>query len=134
MLAATFPPGFYSAFAVLVLVTHALFLVWVIFGALLTGSNTILRWLHIASLVWGILIEVLDWPCPLTFVENMFEEKAGVEPYQGGFLLHYLDKLVYPNISVTTLTISGIVICTLNVAVYARRFWINRDRTEDNHK
>jgi hypothetical protein len=43
--------------------------------------------------------ELLPWPCPLTDLENWFEGKAGVQPYQGGFLLHYLDKLVYPDIS-----------------------------------
>src|SRR6266566_9328540 len=90
---------FFSALAISVLFLHALFILWVIFGALLTRSRPILRWLHIASLVWGIVTELLPWPCPLTLLENWFEGKAGVQPYQGGFLLHYLDRLVYPYIS-----------------------------------
>ena len=44
---------------------------------------------------------------PLTVLENWLEAKAGVQPYQGGFLLHYLDKFVYPDISATVLTIAG---------------------------
>jgi hypothetical protein len=83
-------PNLYSALATAVLFLHALFIVWVVFGALLTRSRPILRWLHIVSLVWGILTEVTPWPCPLTLLENWLEQKAGVEPYQGGFLLHYL--------------------------------------------
>ena len=86
---------------------HALFILWVIFGAFLTRSRPLLRWLHIVSLVWGILMELLPWPCPLTVLENWLESKAGVEPYQGGFLLHYLDKLVYSDISATLLTMAG---------------------------
>jgi uncharacterized protein DUF2784 len=84
----------YSVFAVFVLFLHALFIVWVVFGAFVARSRAVLRWVHIASLIWGILTELLPWPCPLTVLENWLEAKAGVQPYQGGFLLHYLDKLV----------------------------------------
>src|ERR1700741_57836 len=97
----------YSSLSILLLLLHALFILWVVFGAFLTRWRPVLRWLHIASLVWGILTELLPWPCPLTLLENWLEGKAGVEPYQGGFLFHYLDKLVYPNISTTILTVAG---------------------------
>src|SRR5919109_5649679 len=107
--------GVYSALAISVLVLHALFVLWVVFGALLTRSRPILRWLHIASLIWGILTELL-WLCPLTLLENWLEQKAGVVPYRGGFLLHYLDKLVYPGISPTVLTVAGVMICAFNLA------------------
>jgi hypothetical protein len=128
MHAAVLWPTFYSALAVSVLLLHALFILWVVFGALLTRSRPILRWLHIASLVWGILTELLPWPCPVTVLENWLEAKAGVEPYQGGFLLYYLDKLVYPDISATVLTVAGVVICVLNLAFYGRQIWIARLR------
>src|SRR3989442_555961 len=105
MYAAIPASNFYSVLAISVLLLHALFILWVVFGALLTRSRPIFRWLHIASLVWGILTELLPWPCPLTVLENWFEGKAGVEPYQGGFLLHYLDNLVYPDISASVLTV-----------------------------
>src|SRR6266849_4275642 len=107
--------SFYSVLAILVLSLHALFILWVGFGALVTRSRPFLRWLHVASLVWGILTELLPWPCPLTLLENQLEAKAGVQPYQGGFLLHYLDKLVYPDISASVLTFAGMVICALNL-------------------
>jgi uncharacterized protein DUF2784 len=116
----------YSALAICILLLHALFILWVVFGALLTRSRPVLRWLHIASLVWGILTELLAWPCPLTVLENWLEARAGVQPYQGGFLLHYLDKLVYPDISASVLTVAGVVICALNLMFYARQMWSNQ--------
>jgi len=128
MQGAGFASYFYSALATLVLLLHALFILWVIFGVLLTRSRPVLRWLHIASLVWGIVIEVLSWPCPLTLVENWLEGQAGIQPYEGGFLLHYLDKLVYPDISTTVLTIIGVLVCALNLALYGRQVWIARSR------
>jgi hypothetical protein len=118
----------YSALATFVLLLHALFILWVVFGALVARSRPVLRWLHIGSLVWGILTELLPWPCPLTLLENWLEAKAGVEPYQGGFLLHYLDKLVYPDISATFLTVAGVVVCILNLALYGRQMWIAQRR------
>jgi uncharacterized protein DUF2784 len=115
--------NFYSPLATAVLLLHALFIVWIVFGALLTRSRPILRWLHIVSLVWGILTELLPWPCPLTLLENWFKAMAGVEPYRGGFLLHYLDRLVYPDISATVLTVAGVLVCVVNLAFYARQIW-----------
>jgi hypothetical protein len=113
----------YSALATVVLFLHALFILWVVFGAVFTRSRPILRWLHIVSLIWGILTELLPWPCPLALIENWLEQMAGVEPYQGGFLLHYLDKLVYPDISATALTVSGVIVCAFNLALYGRQAW-----------
>src|SRR5258708_12092625 len=112
--------GIYSALAVFVLFLHALFIVWVVFGAFVTRSRPALRWLHVASLVWGILTELLPWPCPLTVLENWLEAADGVQPYQGGFLLHYLDKLLYPDISPGGVSVAGAVICALNLLFYAR--------------
>jgi len=120
--------NFYSSLAIFVLFLHGLFILWIVFGALLTRSRRILRWLHVASLIWGILTELLPWPCPLTLLENWLEAKAGIEPYQSGFLLHYLDKLVYPDISATLLTVAGVVICALNLALYGLQIWSARFR------
>lgn len=121
----------YSALAVAVLVLHLLFILWVVFGALLSKSRPVLSWLHIASLAWGILMEVTPWPCPLTIAENWLESLAGVQPYRGSFLLHYLDALVYPNISYTLLITVGVAVCVFNLAIYARRVW-KRGRITDH--
>ena len=120
----------YSALSAGVLSLHVLFILWVTFGALIARSRPPLRWVHITCLIWGILIEVLPWPCPLTLLENWLENRAGVAPYRGGFLLHYLDALVYPNISPVLLTVAGIVVCILNLALYARTLLGGRNRSQ----
>jgi len=130
MAALTSITGIYSALASSALALHLLFILWVIFGALVARSRPLLKWLHITCLIWGILIEVLPWPCPLTLLETWLENRAGAEPYQGGFLLHYLDALVYPNIPPVLLTVAGVVVCILNLALYARAFSAGRDRSQ----
>lgn len=77
--------------------------------------------------VWGILVELLPWPCPLTLLENWLEGEAGLQPYRGGFLLHYLDALIYPNISALVLTIAGVVVCVLNLVAYGRLWFTKGD-------
>jgi len=113
----------YIALSVAVLLLHILFILWVIFGALVTRNRPVLRALHVASLIWGILTELTAWPCPLTLLENWLEARAGVEPYQGGFLLHYLDRLVYPDISITVLVTVGMLVCMVNLALYGWQVW-----------
>jgi hypothetical protein len=61
-----------------------------------------------------------------TIVLADFANTTGVEPYQGGFLLHYLDKLVYPNISANVLTTAAVIVCLSNLAFYGRQMWISR--------
>ncbi|HEY7351452.1 MAG TPA: DUF2784 domain-containing protein [Terriglobales bacterium] len=122
MLALPFISHLYSGLASAVLGLHLLYILWVIFGALVALHRPGLRLFHIACLIWGILVELLPWPCPLTLVENWLEVKAGVEPYRGGFLLHYLDKVVYPDVSVIWLTIAGVVVCVVNLGIYTYVF------------
>ncbi len=107
--------------AACVLAFHLAWILWVIFGALCTRGRPWLTAFHIASLIWGMIAEAGPWPCPLTLAENWCETQAGIQPYSGGFLVHYLDRIVYPNISVAFLIWSAIVVCAINLAVYLTR-------------
>jgi hypothetical protein len=112
----------YSPLADAVLVVHLAWIVFVAIGSLWTRGRRVLSTIHVASLAWGIAVEAGPWPCPLTLLEQYFETKAGVDPYRGGFLLHYLDAMVYPDIPACLLMTFGIGVCLVNLAVYARRF------------
>src|SRR5215469_13457234 len=98
----------YRVFAEAVLIAHLAFILWVMFGAVFTRARPWLAALHLSSLVYGIVAELGPWPCPLTLAENFFEVRAGITPYQGPFLLHYLDAIVYPNLSATLLTVCSV--------------------------
>src|SRR5438445_13793935 len=89
----------YSALAAAILGLHLLFILWIVFGAALTRRRPLLRWLHLGSVVWGILVEILPCTCPLTWAETFLETRAGIAPYEGGFLLKYAEPLVCPNLS-----------------------------------
>jgi hypothetical protein len=116
----------YQVLAECVLGLHLAFILWVAFGAFVVHRLPRLRWLHVPCLVWGVMAELTPWPCPLTLLENWLEVRAGVEPYHAGFLLHYLDKLVYPDIPPTLLTVVGVIICLLNLGYYGRALLMRR--------
>jgi Protein of Unknown function (DUF2784) len=105
----------------LVLSAHLAWILWVIFGAFWTSGRPWLTAFHIASLVWGIMVEVGPWPCPLTMAEDFFQRHAGVVSSGGNFLQYYISSIVYPNVSVALLTICGVVVCGMNLAIYIRR-------------
>ncbi len=108
--------------AALILAVHLAWLGLVIFGALWTRGRPVWSAVHILALLWGIVVEVSPWPCPLTLAEEFFESRAGAAAYQGSFLLHYLDAIVYPNLPGWIVACAGVAVCALNLFIYARRF------------
>jgi hypothetical protein len=108
--------------ACLILTIHLAWLLLVIFGALWTRGRPVWSAIHILALFWGILVEVTPWPCPLTFAEQYFETRAGWAAYQGSFVLHYLDAIVYPQLPGWIVTIAGVGVCAVNLGVYGWRW------------
>jgi len=117
--------------AILVLLVHLFWILLVIFGALFTRGRPVWITLHILSLLWGIATEAGPWPCPLTLAEQYFETRAGLAAYQGSFLLHTIDAIVYPNLPAWLITGAGVTVCAFNLGIYAWRFrlWLNSRRT-----
>jgi hypothetical protein len=113
---------FYAIGAGAALVVHLLWLLFVIFGALITNGRPVLTWLHWAALIWGFVVEAGPWPCPLTGLEQHLQTKAGITPYEGAFIVHYLDRLVYPDIPPWVLIAGAVLVCGVNLWVYVRRF------------
>jgi hypothetical protein len=105
-----------------VLAIHLLFILWVIFGWVLTSRKPLWRWLHIACVLYGIFIEISNLSCPLTLAEAVLEERGGLRPYREPFILHSLDALVYPNIPLRFLILVAVAVCAGILAIYFRRY------------
>lgn len=123
---ATVVAMFYRIWADTVLVVHLLFVVFVVFGGLV-----VIRWpraagLHVPAAVWGALIELAGWPCPLTPLEQQLRRWAGQEGYKGGFVDYYLVQLLYPTgMTRSRQIVLGVIVLAINLAVYT---WIWRRR------
>ena len=112
----------YLVLADTALVIHLLYIVWVIFGAIFTRGHPRLAALHVVTLLWAIVAETTPVPCPLTLAEKWCEARAGVAPYHGPFLLHYLDATVYPNAPLALIVSLAVLVCAFNLGIYVQRF------------
>jgi Protein of Unknown function (DUF2784) len=77
-------------------VLHFAFTAFVIFGAFLTWRWPSVAFAHLPALAWGCWIELSHSICPLTPLENHWRALGGEAGYTGGFLAHYLVRVLYP--------------------------------------
>ena len=109
-----------------VLLLHLLWCGWVVAGWTLTRRRPALRVLHIASLVYTIVVESVPWfPCPLTSAETWLEARAGIEPAHTPFLLRLLDAVVYPGLPEWLVVSGAVVVCIAILCLYLRRYLRN---------
>lgn len=113
----------YAVLAAMVLVAHLAFIAWVMGGAFLTRGRPIWSWVHVATMLYGVIIEAGPWPCPLTIFEQRLEQQAGIGGYDQPFLVHYLEAIVYPDVSEIVLVWCAGAVCAINLAIYGRRLW-----------
>ena len=103
----------------LVLLLHAVFIVFVVGGGLLAWRWRPVMWLHLPAVVWTILLEVFGWICPLTPLENYLRATGGASGYDGGFIEHYLLPLVYPGALTPGIRMAlGLAVLMINLMVY----------------
>ena len=110
----------YQAGATATAILHFAFIVFVAFGGLLVLRWHRLAWIHLPAAVWGATIEIMHWNCPLTNVELWCLRRAGKQGYDGGFIAHYLFKVIYPaGMSRRVELAIAVFVIIINTAVYA---------------
>ena len=84
-----------------VLIIHALFIVFAVFGGLLTYRKG--RWkkplltMHLACAAWASAVVTMGWTCPLTPLEQQLRLAAGQQGFSSSFIEHYLLVMIYPD-------------------------------------
>ncbi len=110
-----------------VLLLHVLWCAWVLLGWTVTRGRRVLRTLHIASLVYAIIIQLVPWPpCPLSVIESHLETQAGIEPAHGPFLVWVLDAIVYPDLPEWLVIGVAVTVCLAILGVYLSRYLRHR--------
>jgi hypothetical protein len=103
----------------LVVLLHFLFVLFVVFGGLVALRWPRVAYLHLPVAVYGTLIELVGWVCPLTPLEKRLRESAGLQGYEGGFVEHYILPVLYPSGLTRGIQLSlGLLVIVLNVAIY----------------
>lgn len=89
----------------LLLVLHAMVVLFVVGGlaAILLGAALGWRWIrnpafrlaHLGTIAFVVIQTWLGELCPLTVWEQALRDQAGQPAYQGSFIAHWLDRLLY---------------------------------------
>ena len=109
-----------------VLLAHFAFIIFVLCGGLLLLRWPRLIWLHFPAMLWGVLIEVTAWVCPLTPLENYFRALAGANVYQTSFVERYVLPIIYPaGLTPTIQLLLAATVIMFNIIIYT---WIVLER------
>jgi hypothetical protein len=109
------------ALAALVVGVHLAFVAFVVAGGLLALRWPRVAWVHVPAALWGALVALLGWVCPLTPFENWLRARGGASPYATGFLEHYVLPLLYPVVLTRGVQIgAGVLVVGVNLLVYWR--------------
>ena len=109
----------YELAANLILIVHFIFIIFVVFGALLFFVVKKIAFIHIPAFIWGSYIELTHSICPLTCLENWFLNKANLTIYSEGFIQNYIVPIVYPTDLTKNLQIYlGITLIVINIIIY----------------
>jgi hypothetical protein len=103
----------------LVLLVHALFVLFVLLGGFVVLLRPRLAVYHLPAVVWGVVIEVGGCVCPLTYLENHFRRLAGESGYGGTFVGNCLERILYPlDLSKQFQVLLGLLILFINLTIY----------------
>jgi len=96
---------FYSITADAMLITHVLFVLFLVFGLILIFVGCFMSWkwvrnpwfrvIHLMGIGVVVLQSWFGIICPLTIWEMELRAKAGHAVYQGSFITHWLNELLY---------------------------------------
>jgi hypothetical protein len=110
----------YKLFADLTAIIHLAFIIFVVLGGLFAFKWKRMAWIHIPAAVWGAMIELYNWICPLTYMENHFRKEAGIDIMAQGFVDHYILPLIYPAELTKELQVKlGLFVIGINIVIYS---------------
>ncbi len=122
----------YTAAADAILILHALFVAFVIFGLLLILAGGIRGWLwvrnfwflvaHLLAIGVVVLQSWLGILCPLTSWEMALRERAGETAYDSSFVAHCLQRILFYQALEWVFIVSYTLFAAL---VLASWFWIH---------
>jgi len=112
----------YKILADSVVLIHFLWIIFLFSGAFWGVRNKIVKIFHISGLVFAFVIQIFDWYCPLTHLEVWLRSRHdSALSYTGSFIIHYVEKIVYIELSRNLIIVLTLVLCGLNVWLYLKK-------------
>lgn len=113
---------FYIIAADIVVFIHFLWIVFIIFGALLGRSRLWIKRIHIGGIVFALFIQVFGWYCPLTHLETWLRSRYDpAMSYKGAFIAHYIERIVYIDLSPVSIFMLTIFSALVSLWLYLHK-------------
>ena len=110
---------FYKILADFVVLVHFAWILFLIFGALLGIRKNAIKYFHLSGLFFAFVTQIFGWYCPLTHLEFWLRSKHNPSiAYAGSFIIHYLERLVYLEVSAKGILVATIGLVILNLWLY----------------
>lgn len=90
------PLKLYALAADVVLALHAVIALFAVLGGLLVPLLPALVYLHIPIVLWSGIVNLADWTCPLTPLEQNLRKRSQQASFDTGWIQHYIEPLVRP--------------------------------------
>jgi len=112
----------YKILADITVLIHFLWIVFLFLGALWGRRNRTVKIFHLSGLAFALIIQIFDWFCPLTHLEFWLRGKHNPNlTYTGSFIIYYVEKIIYIEISPTIILMVTLLLGALNVWIYLRK-------------
>jgi hypothetical protein len=108
----------YNIAADIVVAFHFIWILFLIGGAAIGRKVRWVMWTHLAALGYSVLLQTFSWICPLTYLEAWLRRQGGRESYAGSFIGHYLEKLIYLDVSRGWIFLFTVVVIGATSVVY----------------
>ena len=111
----------FKILADIVVFIHFLWILFLFFGSIWGVRDKIVMIIHLSGLLLAILLQILKLYCPLTHLEFWLRSKHDPAlAYAGSFIIHYVERLVYLELSGTMVLAVTVFLCLFNLWVYLR--------------
>ena len=118
-----------------VVLLHATFILFAVFGGLLTIHRSWWRWIHLPAAAWATLVEWAGWACPLTFLEDFLRRGERTGPPSPDFIDRVVGGLIYPfGLTRRHQVLLGFAVVGFNLAVYGWVAWRGRKCRASVHR
>lgn len=112
----------YKLLADFVVFIHFLWILFLFLGALWGRRNRLIKIFHLGGLGFALLLQAFSWYCPLTYLEIWLRTKHHPNlTYTGSFIIYYLEKLVYLEISPILILILTLLLSAFNLWIYLKK-------------
>lgn len=102
-----------------VVLIHFLWILFLCFGLFWGVKSNPIKILHLSGLTFAIILQIFGWYCPLTDLEIWLRSRQDPSfTYQGSFIIYYVEKIVYLEISRSFILFLTILICALSIWLY----------------